>query len=69
MGERRLDEILGQVAEFAGGAKVLGLVRAVPKLGRVRARRLLVHCGIGTPKAVGGLSERQRVELIAVVRR
>lgn len=68
-GERRLDELLDQVPEFARGAKIFDLVRAVPKLGPVRARQLLVHCGISETKTVGGLTERQRAELIAVLRR
>lgn len=69
LGERRLDELLGEVPEFARSAKVFDLVRAAPKLGPVRARQLLVHCGISETKTVGGLSERQRAALIALLRR
>ena len=69
LGERRLDELLAQVPEFARGAKVFDLMRAVPTLGPVRARQLLVHYGISETKTVGGLSERQRAALIAGLRR
>lgn len=64
-GERRLDELLREAPEFAHGAKIYDLLLAVPKLGPVRARHLLAHYRISETKTLGGLSERQRSELIA----
>ena len=39
---------------------------AVPKFGRVKATRFLTTCRISQSKTVGGLSERQRAELIGL---
>ena len=40
------------------------VLMAVPKFGRVKAARLLNQCRISQSKTVGGLSERQRTELV-----
>jgi hypothetical protein len=40
------------------------MLLAVPRLGRVRAGRLLTQCRISQAKTIGGLSERQRGELV-----
>ncbi len=40
------------------------MLMAVPKFGRVKAARLLNQCRISQSKTVGGLSDRQRHELI-----
>jgi S13-like H2TH domain len=45
-------------------AKVFDMLMAVPKFGRVKAARLLNQCRISQSKTVGGLSERQRTELV-----
>jgi hypothetical protein len=65
----RIDEVLVEVPELARGAKVYELLLAVPKLGRVRVSRLLRQYRISEAKTLGGLSERQRAELIACLRR
>jgi hypothetical protein len=50
-------------------AKVFDMLLAVPKLGRVRATRFLNQCRISQSKTVGGLTERQRSELLALLDR
>jgi hypothetical protein len=50
-------------------AKVFDMLLAVPKLGRVRATRFLNQCRISQSKTVGGLTERQRAELLALLDR
>jgi hypothetical protein len=50
-------------------AKVFDMLLAVPKLGRVRATRYLNQCRISQSKTVGGLTERQRAELLALLER
>lgn len=45
-------------------AKVMDLLLAVPKIGRVKANKALVQCRISPSKTVGGLSDRQRRELV-----
>jgi hypothetical protein len=50
-------------------AKVLDLLMAVPKYGRVKANKVLGTCRISPSKTIGGLSARQRDELVAALRR
>ena len=40
-----------------------------PKYGRVKVNRILTHCRISPSKTIGGLSERQRNELVSFLRR
>jgi hypothetical protein len=42
---------------------------AVPKYGRVKANKVLGTCRISPSKTIGGLSARQRDELVAALRR
>jgi len=48
-----------------GAAKVFDMLLAVPKYGRVKANRILNQCRISPSKTIGGLSERQRAELVS----
>jgi hypothetical protein len=50
-------------------AKVFDLLLAVPKYGRVKVNRILTQCRISPSKTIGGLSERQRNELVSYLRR
>ena len=50
-------------------AKVFDMLLAVPKYGRVKANKILQQCRISPSKTIGGLSERQRTELVAMLRR
>ena len=45
------------------------MLMAVPKFGRVKAARFLNMCRISQSKTVGGLSDRQRTELIGLFHR
>ena len=45
------------------------LLLAVPKYGRVKVNKILAQCRISPSKTLGGLSERQRAELVALMRR
>jgi hypothetical protein len=65
-GRVRVEEILGDPPEYVETAKVFDILLAVPKFGRVKAARFLNQCRISQSKTVGGLSERQRAELIAL---
>jgi hypothetical protein len=62
----RIEAILGDPPEYVETAKVFDILLAVPKFGRVKAARFLNQCRISQSKTVGGLSERQRAELIAL---
>jgi hypothetical protein len=67
-GSVRIEQILSEPPEFVKTAKVYDLLLALPRVGPARAARCLTHCRIAPSKTVGGLSERQRVELIGLFR-
>jgi len=68
-GQIQIEAILMDPPEYVSTAKVFDMLMAVPKFGRVKAARLLNHCRISQSKTVGGLSERQRAELIGLFNR
>ena len=45
------------------------MLLAVPKYGRVKVNKILAHYRIAPSKTIGGLSERQRSELVSLLRR
>ena len=45
------------------------MLLAVPKYGRVKANKMLQTCRISPSKTIGGLSERQRTELVWLLRK
>lgn len=50
-------------------AKVCDILLATPKYGRVKVNKVLVQCRISPSKTIGGLSQRQRTELVSMLRR
>jgi hypothetical protein len=68
-GEISIEQILADPPEFVSTAKVFDMLLAVPKFGRVKATRLLTQCRISQSKTIGGLSDRQRQELIGLFNR
>jgi S13-like protein len=68
-GHVEIEEILRRPPEYVETAKVFDMLMAVPKFGRVKAARFLNQCRISQSKTVGGLSERQRAELVGLLRR
>ena len=68
-GKVRIQSILGSPPEYVETAKVIDILMAVPKFGRVKAARFLNQCRVSQSKTVGGLSERQRAELVGLLRR
>jgi hypothetical protein len=48
---------------------VFDMLLAVPKYGRVKVNKVLVQCRISPSKTIGGLSQRQRTELVSMLRR
>ena len=49
--------------------KIFDLLLAMPKMGRVKVNKLLMQCRISPSKTVGGMSERQRDEVVSMLRR
>ncbi len=66
-GRVSIDELLLEPPDYVQTAKVFELLLAVPKYGRVKVNKLLAQCRISPSKTVGGLSERQRDELVALL--
>jgi hypothetical protein len=68
-GRTKIHGLLLDPPEYLLTAKVFDLLLAVPKYGRVKVNRILTHCRISPSKTIGGLSERQRNELVSYLRR
>jgi S13-like protein len=68
-GAVQIKDILREPPEYVSTAKVFDILMAVPKFGRVKAARFLNQCRISQAKTVGGLSDRQRTELIGLFSR
>ena len=61
--------LLMEPPNYIETAKVFDMLLAVPKYGRVKVNKVLQVCRISPSKTIGGLSERQRAELISMLRR
>jgi hypothetical protein len=68
-GRASIHQLLLEPPEFVETAKVVDMLLAVPKYGRVKVDKILRQCKISPSKTVGGLSERQRAELVSLLRR
>ena len=68
-GKANIHALLLNPPEYVQTAKVVDMLLAVPKYGRVKSNRILNTCRISPSKTIGGLSERQRAELVAQLRR
>lgn len=49
--------------------KLIDLMLAMPKYGRVKVNKILTQCRISPSKTVGGLSPRQSREIIGLLKR
>lgn len=49
--------------------KVFDLLLACPKYGRVKVNKVLQNCRISPSKTIGGMSQRQRCEVVSSLRR
>ncbi|HJZ60698.1 MAG TPA: integration host factor, actinobacterial type [Miltoncostaeaceae bacterium] len=68
-GKVHIREIIQSPPDYVMTAKVFDMLLAVPKYGKVKATRFINHCRISQGKTVGGLSERQRNELMELLNR
>ena len=60
--------LLMEPPDYIETAKVFDMLLAVPKYGRVKVNKVLQVCRISPSKTIGGLSERQRTELVTLLR-
>src|ERR671927_65526 len=68
-GRVSIEGLLLDPPEYVLTAKVFDMLLAVPKYGRVKTNRILNQCRISPSKTIGGLSARQRAELVNQLRR
>jgi hypothetical protein len=68
-GRHSIHDLLLEPPEFVETAKVFDMLLAVPKYGRVKVNKVLQQCRISPSKTIGGLSQRQRTELVSMLRR
>jgi hypothetical protein len=68
-GRSSIHTLLLEPPEYIETAKVFDMLLAVPKYGRVKVNKVLTQCRISPSKTIGGLSERQRDELVKLLRR
>lgn len=68
-GKANIHALLLDPPEYVMTAKVFDMLLAVPKYGRVKTNRILNQCRISPSKTIGGLSQRQRTELVNQLRR
>jgi hypothetical protein len=68
-GTIQLAPILAAPPAVLQTTRLRDLLIAVPKIGPVKAARILAHCRIAHSKTLGGLTDRQRRELISLLHR
>lgn len=68
-GKAKIQTLLLDPPAYLETAKVFDMLLAVPKYGRVKTNRILNQCRISPSKTIGGLSARQRNELVLQLRR
>jgi hypothetical protein len=68
-GQVGIVDVLSEPPACLHTAKVIDLLLAVPKYGRVKAGRVLERCRISPARTVNGLTPRQRKELLDMMGR
>ncbi len=67
-GRRSFHDLLMKPPHCVETAKVFDMLLAVPKFGRVKTNKVLNQCRISPSKTIGGLSPRQRDEIVELLR-
>jgi hypothetical protein len=49
--------------------KIFDLLLSIPQMGRVKVNKLLMTCRISPSKTVDGMTDRQRAEMVVMMRR
>lgn len=64
-----IKDLLAEPPDLIKTMKVFDLLLSAPKIGRVKANKILNYCRISPSKTVGGMSERQRKEMLSLLYR
>lgn len=67
-GRRSIHDLLLEPPDWLETMKIFDLLLAVPKYGRVKVNEILKKCRMSPSKTVGGMSQRQRTELVSRLR-
>jgi hypothetical protein len=65
---KMIHDILLEPPEWVETMKVFDLMLACPKYGRVKVNKILQACRISPSKTVGGMSQRQRTEVVLMLK-
>jgi hypothetical protein len=68
-GRVNIYDLLLEPPEYLETAKVFDILLAAPKYGRVKVNKILAQCRMSPSKTFGGMSRRQRTELVSMMRR
>lgn len=68
-GRKLIHDYLLEPPSWLETMKVFDLLLATPKNGRVKVNKILQQCRMSPSKTVGGMSQRQRIELVTTLRR
>ena len=68
-GRASIHALLLDPPDYVETAKVFDMLLEVPKYDRVKVNKVLQLCRISPSKTIGGLSQRQRAELVSMLRR
>jgi hypothetical protein len=68
-GRKSIHMLLLDPPEWVESMKLFDAMLACPKYGRVKVNKVLQVTRISPSKTIGGLSERQRAEVISMLRR
>ena len=64
VGRANVQALLLDPPAYLQSAKVADMLLSVPKYGQVKVNKILTQCRISPSKTIGGLSPRQRAELV-----
>lgn len=67
-GRLAAEGVLLEPPAHAESMKVLDLLLSMPKVGRVKANKTVTKCSVSPSKTLGGMTQRQRVELASWLR-
>jgi|TARA_B100000902_G_scaffold34208_1_gene41188 hypothetical protein len=67
MGSRSIQDVLelSDTNEIISRTKVLAILESMPKIGKVKARRIMQEIGIAESRRLRGLGDQQRAALLA----
>lgn len=68
-GRKQVHNFILEPPDYLQTMKLFDLLFACPKYGRVKVSKILQECKISPSKTLGGLSTRQRAEVVSMLRR